>query len=187
MSTSSKPEGSRKGKKSKSKESLRTDKAIINWKEDEFQQIGQNFQFPANWGAKFPESGSTVVDALSGYITLYGTFFKEGNFHLPITKFLVEVLTRYGFHISQVSHVGIHRITHFKFRCQAQNLIPTVEMFNVFYYVSSIASFQSFKLRITNVLPCSKDLPKSLHDWKHKNFCIRRGVIPIDMHFRRSD
>ncbi|MFS7998093.1 hypothetical protein Hanom_Chr12g01149601 [Helianthus anomalus] len=38
-------------------------------------------------------------------------------------------------------------------------------------------------------LPMSKffgepEPPKSLHDWKHKFFYIRRGVIPIDMHYR---
>ncbi|KAF5753391.1 hypothetical protein HanRHA438_Chr17g0790281 [Helianthus annuus] len=57
-------------------------------------------------------------------------------------------------------------------------------MFNVFYYVTYTGGFYSFNSRTTNVLPCSKDPPKSFHDWKNKFFYIRRGVIPIDMHYR---
>ncbi|KAM0057166.1 hypothetical protein Hdeb2414_s0005g00155061 [Helianthus debilis subsp. tardiflorus] len=57
-------------------------------------------------------------------------------------------------------------------------------MFNVFYYVTYTGGFYSFTSRTVNVLPCSRDLPKSFHDWK-KNifFYIRRVVIPIDMHY----
>ncbi|MFS7994829.1 hypothetical protein Hanom_Chr12g01110721 [Helianthus anomalus] len=114
-------------------------------------------------------------------------FFKEGNFRLPITKFIGEVLTRYGLHIFQISPVGMPRITHFEFICWAQRLFPSVDMFNVFYYVSFTGGFYSFNYRTTNVLPCSRDHPKSLHDWKHKFFYIRHGVIPIDMHYRLAD
>ncbi|MFS7898086.1 hypothetical protein Hanom_Chr07g00607251 [Helianthus anomalus] len=117
-------------------------------------------------------------------MTLYSAFFREGNFRLVITKFLGVVLTRYGLHISQIIPVSMPRITHFEFICRAQRLIPTVDMFNVFYYVFSTAGFYSFNSRTANVFPCNKDPPKSLHDRKHKFFYIRRGVIPIDMHFR---
>ncbi|MFS7966084.1 hypothetical protein Hanom_Chr09g00769721 [Helianthus anomalus] len=60
-------------------------------------------------------------------------------------------------------------------------------MFSVFYYVSVTAEFYSFNSRTENVLPCSKDPPKSLHDWKHKFFYIRCGVIPIEMRFRQAE
>ncbi|MFS7933946.1 hypothetical protein Hanom_Chr05g00385771 [Helianthus anomalus] len=51
MSTSTKPEGSRKGKKSKPKDSLRAEQAVVNWKEDEFQQLSRTFRFPVNLDA----------------------------------------------------------------------------------------------------------------------------------------
>ncbi|MFS7973915.1 hypothetical protein Hanom_Chr09g00862291 [Helianthus anomalus] len=87
------------------------------------------------------------------YMTLYAMFFKKGNLWLPITKFLGDILTRYGLHISQISHVGMPQITHFEFICRAQNLILTFEMFNVFYYVSVASGFYSFNSRTGNVLP----------------------------------
>ncbi|KAM0023947.1 hypothetical protein Hdeb2414_s0022g00610131 [Helianthus debilis subsp. tardiflorus] len=89
---------------------------------------------------------------------------------------------------SQINLVGMLRITHFEFICPAHHLIPSAYMFNVFYYVSCPVSFYSFNSRTANVLPCSKDPPpKSLHDWKHKFFYIRRGVIPINMHYHHRE
>ncbi|MFS7910237.1 hypothetical protein Hanom_Chr02g00103911 [Helianthus anomalus] len=60
-------------------------------------------------------------------------------------------------------------------------------MFNVFYYVTYTSGFYSFNSRTANVLPCSMDPRKSFHDWKNKFFYIRRGVIPIGMHYCTED
>ncbi|MFS7894382.1 hypothetical protein Hanom_Chr00s001636g01684631 [Helianthus anomalus] len=79
------------------------------------------------------------------------------------------------------------RITHFYFICWDYRLIPSVDMFNVFYYVSCIGGFYSFNSRTSNVLPYDRDPPKSLHDWKQKFFYIRRGLIPINMHYCLAD
>ncbi|KAF5754025.1 hypothetical protein HanRHA438_Chr17g0797301 [Helianthus annuus] len=57
-------------------------------------------------------------------------------------------------------------------------------MFNVFYSVSYTGGFYSFNSRTSGVIPCSSNPPKSLHDWKHKFFYVRCGVIPVDMHYR---
>ncbi|KAJ0843948.1 hypothetical protein HanRHA438_Chr15g0696981 [Helianthus annuus] len=57
-------------------------------------------------------------------------------------------------------------------------------MFNVFYTVTYTGGFYSFNSRTGSVVPCSSNPPKSLHDWKHKFFYIRRGFIPVDMHYR---
>ncbi|MFS8033999.1 hypothetical protein Hanom_Chr17g01576071 [Helianthus anomalus] len=73
-------------------------------------------------------------------MTLYAAFFREGNFRLSITKFFGEVLSRYGFHISQISALGLPRVTHFEFIFRAQRLIPLVDMFNVFYYCADSES-----------------------------------------------
>ncbi|MFS7922017.1 hypothetical protein Hanom_Chr03g00243681 [Helianthus anomalus] len=158
--------------------------AVINWKEEELNNLIQNFAFPSDWGVQFPIATSTALDAPPGYITLYVDFFQEGNFRLPMSKFVGEVLTGYGIHISQINALGLHRITHFEFICRAQRIVPTFEKFNVFYYVTYIGGFYSFNSRTSGAVPCSRDPPKSLHDWKQKFFYIRRGVIPIDIHYR---
>ncbi|MFS8023014.1 hypothetical protein Hanom_Chr16g01446441 [Helianthus anomalus] len=101
-----------------------------------------------------------------------------------MSKFIGEVLTRYGLHISQINALGLSRITHFEFICRANRIEPTFEKFNIFYCVTYTGGFYSFNSRIGGVKPCSRDFPKSLHDWKQKFFYIRRGVIPIDMHYQ---
>ncbi|MFS8034490.1 hypothetical protein Hanom_Chr17g01581731 [Helianthus anomalus] len=107
-----------------------------------------------------------------------------GNFRLPISKFVGEVLTGYGLHISQINALGLPRLTHFEFICWASHVDPTFEKFNTFYFVTYTSGFYSFNSRTGGVEPCSRDPPNSLHDWKQKFFYIRRDVIPIDMHYR---
>ncbi|MFS7945307.1 hypothetical protein Hanom_Chr06g00522741 [Helianthus anomalus] len=136
--------------------------AVINWKEDKLNNLVQNFGFSSDWGVQFPTPNCTALSAPPGYMTLYADFFWEGNFHLPMSKFIGEVLTDYGLHISQINALGLPRITHVVFICQAQCIEPTFE---------------------NGVRPCNRDPPESLHDWKQKLFYIRRGVIPIDMHY----
>ncbi|KAJ0703892.1 hypothetical protein HanPI659440_Chr14g0556521 [Helianthus annuus] len=115
---------------------------------------------------------------------LYADFFREGNFRLPMSKFIGEVLTGYSLHISQINCLGLPRLTHFEFICRANRVEPTFEKFNTFYFVTYTGGFYSFNSRTGGIKPCSRDPPKSLHDWKQKFFYICRGVIPIDMHYR---
>ncbi|MFS7911585.1 hypothetical protein Hanom_Chr02g00119891 [Helianthus anomalus] len=183
MSSSTKPGGSKK-RQSRPKDPMGHDHAVINWKEEEFHNLWQRFKFPSDWGAQFSTSGNTALNAPPGYMTLYVAFFREGNFHLLMTKFFGEILSRYGLHISQINALDLPHVTYFEFICQAQWLVPTVDMFNIFYYVSYTGGFYSLNYRTANVLPCNKDPPKSLHDWKHRFFYIRRSVIPIAMHYR---
>ncbi|KAJ0442220.1 hypothetical protein HanOQP8_Chr16g0611781 [Helianthus annuus] len=140
--------------------------------------------FLPEWGAQFPTPISTALDAPSGYIALYAAYFREGNFRLLMKKFTAEVLTNYGLHISQINALWLPRLTYFEFICKANCIEPTFEMFNVFYFVSYTSGFYSFNSRTSGVSSCSSNPPKSLHDWKQKFFYIRRGVIPVDMHYR---
>ncbi|KAJ0666683.1 hypothetical protein HanPI659440_Chr17g0669501 [Helianthus annuus] len=183
MSTSSKP-GTSKKRQTKPKDPPGPNRAVINWKEEEFHNLVQKFKFPSDWGAQYLTAGSTALNTPPGYMTLYTAFFREGNFRLPMSKFLGDILTKYHIHISQVNTLGLPRVMHFEFICRAQKIVPTVEMFNVFYYFTYTDGFYSFNSRTAGVLPCSRDPPKSFHDWKNKFFYIRRGVILIDMHYR---
>ncbi|MFS7999235.1 hypothetical protein Hanom_Chr12g01163671 [Helianthus anomalus] len=165
MSTMANP--STKKRKYRGRNPPGPDRAKISWKEEEFQNLVRDMGFRPEWGAQFPTPHSTAMDAPPGYIALYAAFFWEGNFRFPMTKFTAEVLTNYGLYISQINALGVPRLTHFEFICRANRIDPTFEMFNT-----------------SGVIPCSSNPPKSLHDWKQKFFYIRRGVIPVDMHYR---
>ncbi|KAJ0924565.1 hypothetical protein HanPSC8_Chr05g0229561 [Helianthus annuus] len=173
-----------KKKRNKSKNPPGPDQATIGWKEEEFHNLVREMGFLPDWGAQFPTHGSTAMDAPPGYITLYAAFFREGNFRLPMTKFTAEVLRNYGLHISQINAIGLPRVTLFEFVCRANHVESSFEMFNVFYTVTYTSGFYSFNSRTGGVIPCFSTPLKSLHDWKQKIFYIRRGVIPVDMHYR---
>ncbi|KAM0061487.1 hypothetical protein Hdeb2414_s0004g00136701 [Helianthus debilis subsp. tardiflorus] len=175
---------SQKKRKQRSRGPPGPDQAVIGWKEEEFHNLVRGHKFRPEWGARYPPSGSTALDAPPGFITLYAAFFREGNFRLPITKFTAAVLRGYGLHISQINAIGLPRITHFEFVCRSYRFEPTFEMFNTFYTVTYSGGFYSFQAR-THVVPvCSVPL-KGIHDWKRKFFYIRRGVIPSEMSYRQ--
>ncbi|MFS7968366.1 hypothetical protein Hanom_Chr09g00796581 [Helianthus anomalus] len=69
-------------------------------------------------------------------MTLYADFFWEGNFRLPMSKFIGEVLTGYGLHISQINAMGLPRLTHFEFICRANRVEPSFKKFNTFFFVT---------------------------------------------------
>ncbi|KAM0029158.1 hypothetical protein Hdeb2414_s0018g00522511 [Helianthus debilis subsp. tardiflorus] len=148
------------------------DRAMISWKEKEFHNLVRDMGFLPDWGAQFPTPGSTAMDAPPGYITLYAAFFREGNFRLPMTKFVADVLTNYGLHISQINALGLPCFTHFEFICRVNHVELTFEMLNVFYMVTYTGGFYSFNTRTSGVIPCSSNPPKSLHDWKQKFFTV---------------
>ncbi|MFS7994542.1 hypothetical protein Hanom_Chr12g01107281 [Helianthus anomalus] len=178
MSSGVKPATIRK-RKSKPKNPPDPNQTVINWREDELNILIQNFGFSSDWGVQFPTANCTALDAPTGFMTLYADFFREGNFCLPMSKFIGEVLTGYGLHISQINALGLPRVTHFEIICRAQKIEPTFEKFNVFYYVTYTGGFYSFNSRTGGVLPCSRDPPKSLHDWKKSSYIYVAGLFQL--------
>ncbi|MFS8025213.1 hypothetical protein Hanom_Chr16g01472331 [Helianthus anomalus] len=111
---------------------------------------------PLEWDQVLLEQWAT--DVPPGYIILFADFFGEGDFRLPATHVLGDILQYYGFHISLLSPMGMVRIQHFEFVCRSQGEQPTVERFRAFY--------------------------RFFHNWEMKFFYIRAEEIPIVMQFR---
>ncbi|KAJ0481564.1 hypothetical protein HanIR_Chr13g0643891 [Helianthus annuus] len=164
MTPTPKSDTTTKKRKHRPKNPPGPDQAVIGWKAYELNNLNQNFGLSSDWGIQFPAPNSTALDAPPGYISLYADFFREGNLRLPMSKFIGEVLTGYCSHISQISALGLPRITHFEFICRANRVEPNFKKFNVFYFVTYTGGFYSFSSRTTGVNPCSRDPPKSLHD-----------------------
>ncbi|MFS7931556.1 hypothetical protein Hanom_Chr04g00357361 [Helianthus anomalus] len=96
----------------------------LKWDQCLFEQIARGFWFPPEWDAQYPRQGQTAADAPPGYITLFEDFFLEGNFRFPETEFMASIIHFYGFHISQMSLVGIVRVRHFEFLCDIKGMNP---------------------------------------------------------------
>ncbi|MFS7995861.1 hypothetical protein Hanom_Chr12g01123031 [Helianthus anomalus] len=101
MSTSTKAAGTKK-RKTKPKNPPSPNQAVINWREDELNNLVKKFSFSSGGGVQFPTANCTALDAPPGYMTLYADFFREGNFRLLMSKFIGEVLTDYGLHIFRI-------------------------------------------------------------------------------------
>ncbi|MFS7986123.1 hypothetical protein Hanom_Chr11g01006701 [Helianthus anomalus] len=89
--------------------------------------------------------------------------------HLPATHFMAAIRHFYGFHISQLSPMGM----------------PSVDKFRAFYQLIRNLGFYSFGHRGAKKILINS--PKSFHDWKMKFFFIREEVIPIAMIFREPN
>ncbi|KAJ0636859.1 hypothetical protein HanPI659440_Chr17g0687621 [Helianthus annuus] len=157
---------------------------VLKWDQGLFEQVVRGQHFPDEWDARFPAEGQTAADAPPGFITLYADFFGEGNFRLLATNFMLAILHFYGFHISQMSLMGMVRVRHFEFLCRSQGMEPSVARFRVFYQLIRNLGFYSFVLRNVKMILINR--PKSFHDWKMQFFFIREEVMPIAMIFRPS-
>ncbi|KAJ0714590.1 hypothetical protein HanPI659440_Chr13g0491171 [Helianthus annuus] len=134
----------------------------------------------------YPDEGQTAAQAPAGYITLFWDYFTDGNFRLPVTRFILDVLGYYKFHISQLHPMGMVRILQFEFLYRSMHIEPTVNHFRVFYQLHCSQGFYSFSQH-----PSAKKIlltpPKSFHEWKPKFFYIKAGVIPMKMTFRGAE
>ncbi|MFS8024435.1 hypothetical protein Hanom_Chr16g01463211 [Helianthus anomalus] len=154
----------------------------LKWSKEIFEGLVQNFKFHESWGAVYPEDGQTAAQDPAGYITLFWDYFSEGNFRLPTTKFFLDILNYYKFHISQLNPMGMVRIRHFEFLCRSMHIEPTVVHFRVFYQLHCAQGFYSFAQH-----PTTKKIllvpPKYFHEWKPKFFYIKARVILMRMFF----
>ncbi|MFS8023284.1 hypothetical protein Hanom_Chr16g01449681 [Helianthus anomalus] len=135
------------------------------------------------WAAICPKEGQKATQAPAGYITLFSDYFVDGNFRLPTTKFVFDILGYYKFHLSQLHPMGMDRIRHFEFLCQSIGIEPLVDRFRLFYKLHCSLGFYSFMQRslVKKILLTPL---KSFHEWKSEFFFIKSGVISVKMEFR---
>ncbi|MFS7899265.1 hypothetical protein Hanom_Chr05g00413831 [Helianthus anomalus] len=55
----------------------------------------------------YPEDEQTAEQAPASYISLFWDYFTEGNFRLPVTRFVLDILGYYKFHLSQLNPMGM--------------------------------------------------------------------------------
>nr|GEW47966.1 putative transposase (putative), gypsy type [Tanacetum cinerariifolium] len=66
-------------------------------------------------------------------IGVYTKFFEFANFRLPLSTFLVNVLTHYRINLSQLSVIAAAKVSHFEILCRVHGIEPTVGLFRCFY------------------------------------------------------
>ncbi|GJX76146.1 hypothetical protein Tco_0322957 [Tanacetum coccineum] len=132
-----------------------------------------------NLHPELPGPGDHIVDFPEGKIGVYTNFFEFVNFHIPISQFLFDILGYYKIHLSQLSVIGVAKVSHFEINCHVLNIIPTVNLFRVFYVPSYNSGWMSFSQRPGKNTPqCYTKQLNSLKIWNNRFFWVDEKVFP---------
>ncbi|KAD2132548.1 hypothetical protein E3N88_41794 [Mikania micrantha] len=94
-----------------------------------------------------PSPGQTALNAPPGKVCLYADFFRFSHFRLPVSKFCLQMLGRYGVHISQMSPLGLIRLYHYEFVLRSIQEDVTPLLFRVFFKLVKKDDWYSFDKR----------------------------------------
>ena len=154
-------------------------------KQTDFDDLIHGYEIDPVFEPELPSSSDTALCAPVGKITLYKDFFSIGNFRLPITRFVLEVLSTSGLHITQIHPLSMARLRHFEYVCRCKGVAPTMERLMVFYSFRSDRRGGGWYSLVgrSKVATIASDPPRSLHDWKSQFFFISAEAIPLAMRF----
>ncbi|GJX05255.1 hypothetical protein Tco_0191171 [Tanacetum coccineum] len=131
--------------------------------------------------------GDHIVDFPEGKIGVYTKKFEFANFRIPISQFLFDILGYYQIHLSQLSVIGAAKVSHFEINCRVLNIIPTVNLFRVFYVPSYNSGWMSFSKRPGKNTPqCYTKPLDSLKNWNNRFFWVDEKVFPTVVAWRTA-
>ncbi|KAD5961338.1 hypothetical protein E3N88_12811 [Mikania micrantha] len=156
----------------------------INWVSSDYEEFLGEFRILPSWHPEFPSPGQTALNAPPGKVCLYADFFRFSHFRLPVSKFCLQILGRYGVHISQMSPLGLIRLYHYEFVLLSIQEDVTPLLFRVFFNLVKKDDWYSFDKRggpsmIQKVPSSSRD-----KNWRNKFFYIDERVFPGVMQWR---
>ncbi|GJZ89560.1 hypothetical protein Tco_0661342, partial [Tanacetum coccineum] len=132
---------------------------------------------------ELPDRGDRIVDFLEGKIGMYTKFFEFANFRIPISQLLFDILGHYQIHLSQLSVIGAAKVSHF----EILRVIPSVNLFRVFYIPSYSSGWMSFSKRPGKYTPqCYTKPLDSLKNWNNRFFWVDERVFPTTVAWRTS-
>ncbi|GJY85524.1 hypothetical protein Tco_0499550 [Tanacetum coccineum] len=136
---------------------------------------------------ELPARGDMIVDFPKGKVSVYTKFFEFANFRIPISQFLFNILGYYQIHLSQLSVIGAAKVSHFEIQCRVLNVIPTMNLFRVFYTPSFNAGWMPFSKRSGKNTPqCYTKPLDSLKNWNNRFFWVDEKVFPTTIDWRTS-
>ncbi|KAL8229791.1 hypothetical protein R6Q57_014691 [Mikania cordata] len=158
----------------------------INWMPSDFEGFLKEFRIFPEWHPELPSLGSAALDVHSGKIWLYVDIFRFSHFQLPISKFFLHILERYGLHISQMIPLGLIHLYQYEFVLRSARAAVIPLYFQIFFKLVKKDDWYSFDKRggpsmVLKVPSSSRD-----KNWRNKFFFIDEKVIPSRMRWRSS-
>ncbi|GJR42374.1 hypothetical protein Tco_1310477 [Tanacetum coccineum] len=136
---------------------------------------------------ELPDRGDRIVDFPEGKVGMYTKFFEFANFRIPISQFLFDILGHYQIHLSQLSVIGAAKVSHFEIQCRVLRVIPSINLFCVFYIPSFNSGWMSFSKRPGKNTPqCYTKPLDSLKNWNNRFFWVDERVFPTAVAWRTS-
>nr|GEZ09164.1 hypothetical protein [Tanacetum cinerariifolium] len=154
--------------------------------EDAVSTISQEFllEFTSGYGIpkslhpELPSPEEPIMEFLEGKVDVYTKFFEFANFRIPISKFLFDILGHYQIHLSQLLVIGAAKVSHFEINCRVLNIVPTLNLFCIFYVPSFNSGWMSFsKWSGKNTPQCYTKPLDSLKNWNNRFFWVDERVF----------
>ncbi|GJZ77084.1 hypothetical protein Tco_0641756 [Tanacetum coccineum] len=89
----------------------------------------------------------TMDKLTDDFIGLYEQYFEFSGVRVPFSTLLLAVLDHFRVHISQLVPIGLTRLTLFELYCRSLHIVPSVNLFRVFYKIGKQGDWFTFERR----------------------------------------
>ncbi|KAF5805022.1 hypothetical protein HanXRQr2_Chr05g0204031 [Helianthus annuus] len=137
----------------------------------------ERYAIPASLHPVFPEKNKPIFPFPPGKIGVYTRLFDYCNYRLPLTKFLIGVLTFHEVHISQMNPFGLAKVCHFELACRGLGSDPDLDVFRAFYKLNQSGNWYTFEVRDKDSC-CYTWITTSIKDWKERFFYVDDRCVP---------
>ncbi|KAF5761941.1 hypothetical protein HanXRQr2_Chr16g0771021 [Helianthus annuus] len=141
------------------------------------------YAIPASLHPVLPEKNTPIYPFPPGKIGIYTRLFDYCNYHLPLMKFLIDVLLFHEVHLSQMNPFGLAKVCHFELSCRGLGSNPDLDVFQAFYKLNRSGSWYTFEVRNKNSC-CYSWITTSIKDWKDRFFWVDDRCIPAEITWR---
>ncbi|GJX68726.1 hypothetical protein Tco_0304453 [Tanacetum coccineum] len=148
-------------------------------------EFTSEYYIPENLHPELRGPEDNIVDFPEVKVGVYTKFFEFANYCIPISQILFDILGYYQIHLSQLSVIGAVKVSHFEINCRVLNIIPTLNLFRVFYTSSFNSGWMSFSKRQGKNTPqCYTKPLDSLKNWNNRFFWVDKRVFPTVVAWR---
>ncbi|GKA11391.1 hypothetical protein Tco_0690937 [Tanacetum coccineum] len=169
------------------RDTITLEQAVSTISQEYLQLFCSDYFIPESLHPELPGPEDAIVNFPKGKIGVYCKFFEFANYRIPIMQFLFDLLGYYQIHLSQLSVIGATKVRQFEINCRVLNVIPTVDLFRVFYIPSYQSGWMSFAKRPGKDTPqCYVKPLDSLKNWNNRFFWVDERVFPTPVAWRSS-
>ncbi|GKE31263.1 hypothetical protein Tco_1450585 [Tanacetum coccineum] len=169
------------------RDTIQLEDAVSTISEKYLQEFTSEYGIPESLHPELHGPEEPIVEFPEGKVVVYTKFFEFANYRIPISQFLFDILSYYQIHLSQLSVIGAAKVSHFEISCRVLNIIPTLNLFRVFYIPSYTSRWMSFSKRPGKNTPqCYTKPLDSLKNWNNRFFRVDERIFPTVVEWRTS-